>query len=99
MCVIDRLATQELQYNMNIVEGGKQAEPSSRGPPAGITTQPSERHETPRQREGEQSSKSVWLGHGAQPSVYIVTSSKKRLNYMRNGSISFICHSSLNNRF
>ena len=25
MCVIDRSATQELQYNMNIVEGGKQA--------------------------------------------------------------------------
>ena len=28
MCVIDRLAMQELQYNMNIVEGGKHAEPS-----------------------------------------------------------------------
>ena len=32
MCVIDRLATQDLQYNMNIVEGGKQAEPSSERP-------------------------------------------------------------------
>ena len=25
MCGIDRLATQELRHNMNIVEGGKQA--------------------------------------------------------------------------
>ena len=57
---------------MNIVEGGKQAEPSSRGPPAGLTTQPTERHETPNKKEGEQSRDSVRLGHGAQPSVLSV---------------------------
>ena len=69
MCGIDRLATQELRHNMNIVEGGKQAEPSSRGPPAGLTTQPTERHETPNGTEGETSSNIKRLGHGAQPSV------------------------------
>ena len=81
MCGIDRLATQELRHNMNIVEGGKQAEPSSVGPasrpnhPTNRTSQGSE------QRRGRTSVKSSWLGYDAQPIVLTVTSSKKRLNY------------------
>ena len=57
MCVIDRLATQELQYNMNIVEGGKQANHPRWGPPAGLTIQPTERHKAPNREEGEQALK------------------------------------------